>query len=70
MVSQNIIRSVLVVLEQQVSSIESSTLLDYPNIPTTISAVSLVGTFLLKSTYLGSLYILFADYLCVVTWYW
>ncbi|CAG8892859.1 unnamed protein product [Penicillium nalgiovense] len=33
-------------------------------------AVSLVGTFLLKSAHLGSLYILFADYLCVVAWYW
>ncbi|CAG8893576.1 unnamed protein product [Penicillium nalgiovense] len=31
---------------------------------------SLVGTFLLKSAHLGSLYILFADYLCVVAWYW
>ncbi|CDM32688.1 hypothetical protein PROQFM164_S02g002839 [Penicillium roqueforti FM164] len=28
--------------------------------------VSHVGTFLLKSAYLGSLYILLADYLCVV----
>ncbi|KAJ5471421.1 hypothetical protein N7530_008778 [Penicillium desertorum] len=33
-------------------------------------AVTLVGTFLLKSAHLGSLYILFADYLCVVAWYW
>lgn len=33
-------------------------------------AVSLVGTFLWKSAHLGSLYILFADYLCVVAWYW
>lgn len=33
-------------------------------------AVSLVGTFLLNSAHLGSLYILFADYLCVVAWYW
>lgn len=33
-------------------------------------AVSLVGTFLLKSAHLGSLYILLADYLCVVAWYW